>query len=275
MRKSEMRSLATVLGFLLATVLVPTARCEEPRLSISGYDPVAYFTDGRPVQGSPEFEYIWHKLRWPSPPGSIAPCSSRIRSTTRRNTTAIAPWARRTTRRRTRTPSIRRPGPLSTANSISRTTGTGSRSGERTPRSTSSTRTRAGPPSRLCLTRSSSDHPAPLRRRPRSSHCVMAGIGSLLPASSHATGSGMLSARAICGRRLSRSARTWASASRRAGRASRTLLARSATSRTWPNSASTLIYASAISGRRRSGHDRPSTATARRFPGAGRPSVIR
>jgi enamine deaminase RidA (YjgF/YER057c/UK114 family) len=45
-------------------VLVPTARCEEPRLSISGYDPVAYFTDGRPVQGSPEFEYIWHKLRW-------------------------------------------------------------------------------------------------------------------------------------------------------------------------------------------------------------------
>jgi enamine deaminase RidA (YjgF/YER057c/UK114 family) len=64
MRKSGMRSLATVLGFLLATVLVPTARCEEPRLSISGYDPVAYFTEGRPVQGSPEFEYIWQKLRW-------------------------------------------------------------------------------------------------------------------------------------------------------------------------------------------------------------------
>jgi enamine deaminase RidA (YjgF/YER057c/UK114 family) len=59
-----MRSLATVLGFLLATILVPAARCEEPRLSISGYDPVAYFTDGRPVQGSPEFEYVWRKLRW-------------------------------------------------------------------------------------------------------------------------------------------------------------------------------------------------------------------
>ncbi len=64
MRKSGLRPLAAVLGFLLATVLVPAARCDEPRLSISGYDPVAYFADGRPVQGSPEFEYIWHKLRW-------------------------------------------------------------------------------------------------------------------------------------------------------------------------------------------------------------------
>ncbi len=64
MRKSGLRPLAAVLGFLLAPVVVPTARCDEPRLSISGYDPVAYFTDGRPVQSSPEFEYIWHKLRW-------------------------------------------------------------------------------------------------------------------------------------------------------------------------------------------------------------------
>jgi enamine deaminase RidA (YjgF/YER057c/UK114 family) len=40
------------------------SRAEEPRLSISGYDPVAYFTDGRPVQGKSEYEYLWHKLRW-------------------------------------------------------------------------------------------------------------------------------------------------------------------------------------------------------------------
>lgn len=51
------------IGALLA--LAGTAsRAEEPRLSISGYDPVAYFTDSRPVQGKPEFEYLWHKLRW-------------------------------------------------------------------------------------------------------------------------------------------------------------------------------------------------------------------
>jgi enamine deaminase RidA (YjgF/YER057c/UK114 family) len=41
-----------------------TARGDESRLSISGYDPVAYFTVGKPVQGKAEFEYVWRKLRW-------------------------------------------------------------------------------------------------------------------------------------------------------------------------------------------------------------------
>jgi hypothetical protein len=44
-------------------VNVPNCACtfhasEEPKLSISGYDPVAYFTDGKPVQGKTEFEYL-------------------------------------------------------------------------------------------------------------------------------------------------------------------------------------------------------------------------
>jgi len=43
------------------------ARADEPRLSISGYDPVAYFADGRPVRGKADFEYDWHKLRWRFP----------------------------------------------------------------------------------------------------------------------------------------------------------------------------------------------------------------
>jgi hypothetical protein len=41
------------IAFRLFAVLVPVARADEPRLSISGYDPVAYFTDGKPVQGKP------------------------------------------------------------------------------------------------------------------------------------------------------------------------------------------------------------------------------
>jgi len=53
-----------LLGLLAATLLVGTARGDEPRLSISGYDPVAYFTEGKPVQGKPEFEHLWHRLRW-------------------------------------------------------------------------------------------------------------------------------------------------------------------------------------------------------------------
>jgi enamine deaminase RidA (YjgF/YER057c/UK114 family) len=55
---------ATVVGLLFVTVFVPAARGDESRVSISGYDPVAYFTDGKPVQGKTEFEYLWHKLRW-------------------------------------------------------------------------------------------------------------------------------------------------------------------------------------------------------------------
>ena len=52
---------AALLGLLLAA---PTARCDETRLAISGYDPVAYFTDGKPVPGLTEFEHIWHDARW-------------------------------------------------------------------------------------------------------------------------------------------------------------------------------------------------------------------
>jgi enamine deaminase RidA (YjgF/YER057c/UK114 family) len=55
---------ATCVVLTLATVVSSAARGEEARLSISGYDPVAYFTDGKPVQGKPDFEYLWHRLRW-------------------------------------------------------------------------------------------------------------------------------------------------------------------------------------------------------------------
>jgi enamine deaminase RidA (YjgF/YER057c/UK114 family) len=51
-----------LLGLL--SVAAAGASADEPRLSISGYDPVAYFTDGRPVQGKSDYEYLWHKLRW-------------------------------------------------------------------------------------------------------------------------------------------------------------------------------------------------------------------
>ena len=61
---SLMRASAALAGCLVAMILAPGARSEEPKLSISGYDPVAYFTDGKPVQGKSEIEYLWHKLRW-------------------------------------------------------------------------------------------------------------------------------------------------------------------------------------------------------------------
>jgi enamine deaminase RidA (YjgF/YER057c/UK114 family) len=61
---SRLKLSAALAGVLCATVFAPGARGEEPKLSISGYDPVAYFTDGKPVQGKAEIEYLWHKLAW-------------------------------------------------------------------------------------------------------------------------------------------------------------------------------------------------------------------
>jgi enamine deaminase RidA (YjgF/YER057c/UK114 family) len=40
------------------------SRGEEAKLAISGYDPVAYFTVGKPVPGRSEFEHSWHNARW-------------------------------------------------------------------------------------------------------------------------------------------------------------------------------------------------------------------
>ena len=56
----------TVLSFglVFASLFSSAARGDGARLSISGYDPVAYFTDGKPVQGKPDLEYLWHRLRW-------------------------------------------------------------------------------------------------------------------------------------------------------------------------------------------------------------------
>jgi hypothetical protein len=59
-----LKTRATLLGTLLITLFGFSAWGGEPKLSISGYDSVAYFTDGKPVQGKAEIEYLWHKLRW-------------------------------------------------------------------------------------------------------------------------------------------------------------------------------------------------------------------
>jgi len=46
-------AIATILGGALTRL--PADAGEVERVAISGYDPVAYFTDGHPVKGSPEF----------------------------------------------------------------------------------------------------------------------------------------------------------------------------------------------------------------------------
>src|SRR5262245_225722 len=58
---SRLAPSAALLGLLLAA---PIARGDETRLAISGHDPVAYFTDGKPVPGLTEFEHVWNDARW-------------------------------------------------------------------------------------------------------------------------------------------------------------------------------------------------------------------
>jgi YHS domain-containing protein len=59
------------LGALLATAASsPTARGpqavnrDRSGLAIDGYDPVAYFVDGRPVRGRTDLEHVWNGTRY-------------------------------------------------------------------------------------------------------------------------------------------------------------------------------------------------------------------
>jgi hypothetical protein len=51
---------------LVAFVLSPTSTTssEWPRLALGGYDPVAYFTAGRPTRGHQEFIYAWQNAMY-------------------------------------------------------------------------------------------------------------------------------------------------------------------------------------------------------------------
>src|SRR5690348_17788957 len=56
--------LATLAAGLVFTAAIRPAVAEAPPLAIQGYDPVAYFTDARPIPGSPNIEYVWDDHRY-------------------------------------------------------------------------------------------------------------------------------------------------------------------------------------------------------------------
>lgn len=71
-----MKTAATIFG--LCALLIVTSLIIAPiqlwakspinenwrGLAIKGYDPVAYFTQGKPVEGKKEFEYKWQDAKW-------------------------------------------------------------------------------------------------------------------------------------------------------------------------------------------------------------------
>jgi len=62
-RRNALLLTAMATALPLVRVVSP-ADAEEVPLAIKGYDPVAYFTDGKPVQGSAAFEFEWDDRRW-------------------------------------------------------------------------------------------------------------------------------------------------------------------------------------------------------------------
>lgn len=63
------RTLVVLLAALTPVVMAGPALAKEPLytsggLALSGYDAVAYFSDGKPVQGRPEFAAQWGGARW-------------------------------------------------------------------------------------------------------------------------------------------------------------------------------------------------------------------
>ena len=71
-----MKSTTTIYGYcavLIISVLIAFPAqvwAKDPinknwrGLAIKGYDPVAYFTLGKPVEGKSEFEYNWEGAKW-------------------------------------------------------------------------------------------------------------------------------------------------------------------------------------------------------------------
>jgi hypothetical protein len=59
------RMMGRALVLALASIGVAATAAETtPRLAIKGYDPVAYFTPGKPTPGSPDISYEWDGARW-------------------------------------------------------------------------------------------------------------------------------------------------------------------------------------------------------------------
>ncbi len=55
---------AFVLPQILAKQQFADYNVDSDNVAIHGYDTVAYFTEGKPMKGSAEFEQVWQDARW-------------------------------------------------------------------------------------------------------------------------------------------------------------------------------------------------------------------
>ncbi len=72
MKKRQMytRAFLVTLGFFLFNLMGCSPKTLQPvnvdsnGVAMKGYDTVAYFTQGKPVKGSSEFEHKWNGAKW-------------------------------------------------------------------------------------------------------------------------------------------------------------------------------------------------------------------
>lgn len=66
--KNTVRAILIVVVFYLLTLspalAIETINKTSDSVAIKGYDPVAYFTDGKPVKGNRALEYVWTGAKW-------------------------------------------------------------------------------------------------------------------------------------------------------------------------------------------------------------------
>jgi hypothetical protein len=63
-RRSAIRGFAMLVAGAAFATTSPSIAAEKAPLAIKGYDPVAYFTDGKPERGRPDVEYEWDEHRY-------------------------------------------------------------------------------------------------------------------------------------------------------------------------------------------------------------------
>jgi hypothetical protein len=64
---ARMLCVAAGLALLLAASVATAAEDvnkDADNVAIKGYDTVSYFTEGKPIPGSPQYEHVWHDARW-------------------------------------------------------------------------------------------------------------------------------------------------------------------------------------------------------------------
>ena len=63
-RNSLVAALVVLLAAAPALALSPVNKSLLGGVAIDGYDPVAYFTDGKPVEGSADYSFEWQGATW-------------------------------------------------------------------------------------------------------------------------------------------------------------------------------------------------------------------